>query len=58
MDVLTIILIVMQAIVGASHGIDKIHKHVKKRKKQKVEQVIKQTVEVNCDNGDNNEEEN
>ena len=52
MDILTIVLIIMQAIVGVSHGADKIKKHMDKRKKQKVEQVIHQTVEVNC-----NEEE-
>lgn len=49
MDPLTIILIVLQALVGASHGVDKVRKHLKKKHKQKVEQVIKQTVEVNCD---------
>lgn len=49
MDVLTIVLIIMQAIVGASHGIDKIQKHVKNKKK-KIEQV---KVEVSCNEKEN-----
>lgn len=43
----------MQAIIGASHGIDKIQKHVKHKKK--IEQV---KVEVSCNNGEASEEEN
>lgn len=52
---MTIVLLVIQTIIGVSHGADKIHKHLKKKKKQKIEQVIKQTVEVNCDEEDEKE---